>query len=66
MKLVTELKPDTLAHDASAGELRIWRRKYETFYHNSNMQLACNQVQQAYLLNCLDSELYLRLTVICV
>ena len=26
------------------------------------MQLAQNQVQQAYLLNCLDSELYLRLT----
>ena len=26
------------------------------------MQLARNQVQQAYLLNCLDSELYLRLT----
>ena len=27
VKLVTELKPDTLSHDASAGELRIWCRK---------------------------------------
>ena len=62
VKLVTELKPDTLSHDASAGELRIWCRKYEAYYHSSNMQLARNQVQQAYLLNCLDSELYLRLT----
>ena len=60
--LVTELKPDTLSHDASAGELRIWCRKYEAYYHASNMQLARNQVQQAYLWNCLDSELYLRLT----
>ena len=40
----------------------IWCRKYEAYYHASNMQLARNQVQQAYLLNCLDSELYLRLT----
>ena len=62
VKLVTELKPDTLSHDASAGELRIWCRKYEAYYHASNMQLAGNQVQQAYLLNCLDSELYLGLT----
>ena len=62
VKLVSELKPDTLSHDSSAGELRIWCRKNETYYHASNMQLARNQVQQAYLLNCLDSELYLRLT----
>ena len=54
VKLVTELKPDTLSHDASAGELHIWCRKYEVYYHASNMQLARNQVQQAYLLNCLD------------
>ena len=31
VKLVTELKPDTLSHDASAGELRIWCRKYEAY-----------------------------------
>ena len=62
MKLVSELKPDTLSHDSSAGELRIWCKKYEAYYHASNMQLPRNQVQQAYLLNFLDSELYLRLT----
>ena len=62
MELVSELKPDTLSHDSSAGELRIWCRKYKAYYYVSNMQLARNQVQQAYLLNCLDSELYLRLT----
>ena len=51
-----------MSHDASAGELRIWCQKYEAYYHASNMQLARNQLQQAYLLNCLNSELYLRLT----
>ena len=40
----------------------VWCRKYEAYYHASNRQLARNQVQQAYLLNCLDSDLYLRLT----
>ena len=29
IKLVTELKPETLAHDASASELRIWLKKFE-------------------------------------
>ena len=29
VKLVSELKPDTLSHDSSAGELRIWCKKYE-------------------------------------
>ena len=62
LKLISELKPDTLSHDASAGELRIWCCKYEAYYHAYNMQLVRNQVQQAYLLNCLNSELYLRLS----
>ena len=62
VKLVSELKPDTLSHYSSAGELRIWCRRHEAYYHASNMQLVRNQVQQAYLLNCLDSKLYLRLT----
>ena len=57
IKLVTELKPETLAHDATAGELRIWLKKFEAYY----MQNAQTAVQQAYLLNCLDSELSLQL-----
>ena len=32
VKLVTELKPDTLSHDASAGELRIWCCTYEAYF----------------------------------
>ena len=32
IKLVTELKPETLAHNASAGELRIWLKKLEAYY----------------------------------
>ena len=53
---------ETFSHDSSAGELRIRFRKYKAYYHASIMQLSRNQDQQAYLLNCLDSELYLRLT----
>ena len=32
IKLVTELKHKTLAHDASAGELRIWLKKFNDCY----------------------------------
>ena len=49
MKLVAELKPDVLSHDAKAGELRIWLKKCETYYHASNIQVARIAVQQAYL-----------------
>ena len=61
IKLVTELKPETLAHDATARELRIWLKKFEAYYIVSGMQNTCTAVQQAYLLNCLDSELSLQL-----
>ena len=61
IKLVTELKPETLAHDALAGELRIWLKKFEAYYIASGMQNTCTAVQHAYLLNCLDSELSLQL-----
>ena len=57
IKLVTELKPETLAHNATAGELRIWLKKFEAYYIASGMQNTRTAVQQAYLLNCLDSEL---------
>ena len=61
MKLVAELKPEVLSHDATAGELRIWLKKFEAYYHASNMQVARIQVQQAYLRNCLDNSLALQL-----
>ena len=44
-----------------AGELRIWLKKFEAYYIASGMQHARTAVQQAYLLNCLDSELSLQL-----
>ena len=61
MKLVAELKPDVLSQDATAGELRIWVKKIEAYYHASNMQVARIAVQQAYLRNCLDNALALQL-----
>ena len=61
MKLVAELKPKVLSHDAMARELRIWLKKFEAYYHASNMQVTRIQVQQAYLRNCLDNALALQL-----
>ena len=61
IKLVPELKPSVLPHDATAGELRIWIKKFEAYYTASNMQHARTAVQHAYLLNCLDSTLSMQL-----
>ena len=61
MKLVAELKPDVLSQDATAEKLRIWVKKFEAYYHASNMQVAQIAVQQAYLRNCLDNTLVLQL-----
>ena len=61
MKLIGELKPDNLTHDSSAGDLHVWRKKFESYYAASNLQLCRLSVQQAHLLNCLDRELSLQL-----
>ena len=61
MKPVAELKLDVLSQDATAEELRIWVKKFEAYYHASNMQAARIAVQQAYLRNCLDNALALQL-----
>ena len=61
MKLVGALKPDNLQHDLTAGDLRVWRKKFESYYTASNMHLRKLNVQQAHLLNCLGRELSLQL-----
>ena len=61
MKLIGESKPDNLTHDSSGGDLRVWRKKFESYYAASNLQLCRLSVQQAHLLNCLDRELSLQL-----
>ena len=61
IKLAMELKPETLSHDASAGEFRIWLKKFEACYIAPGMQNASTAVQHAYLLNCFDRELSLQL-----
>ena len=48
-------------YHATAGELRIWLKKFEAYYHASNMQVERIQVQQAYLRNYLDNTLALQL-----
>ena len=61
MKLVGELKPENLQHDLRTGDLRVWRKKFESYCTASNMHLSRLNVQQAHLLNCLDRELSLQL-----
>ena len=61
IKLVPELKPAVLPHDASASELRIWIKKIEAYYAASGKQHPRTAVQHAYLLNFLDSTLSLQL-----
>ena len=44
-----------------AGDLRVWRKKFKSYYTASNMHLSRLNVQQAHLLNFLDRELSLQL-----
>ena len=39
MKLIGEFKPDNLTLDSSSGDLRVWRKKFESYYAASNLQL---------------------------
>ena len=48
MKLVGELKPENLQHDSTVGDLRVWRKKFESYYTASNMHLSRQNVQQAH------------------
>ena len=61
IKLIAELKPDTLSHDSSAAELRIWMKKFEAYYVESNMSASRIKIQHAYLMCCIDKQLSLQL-----
>ena len=60
MKLIGEIKPKSLTHDSSAKDIRMCKKKFESYYAASNMDLYLLSVQQAHLLNCLDRELSLQ------
>ena len=49
MKLAAELIPDVLSQEETAGMRQIWLKKFEAYYHASNMQVARIAVLQAYL-----------------
>ena len=57
----SELKPERLTHDSSAGAFRSWKKCFHAYYNSAQMgSLPCSQ-QQAYLCNCLDSVLRARI-----
>ena len=44
IKLVMVLKPETLPHDASAGDLRIWLKKFEAYNITSECRMHIRQL----------------------
>jgi hypothetical protein len=61
VKIVSDLKPEPLSHDGSAGDLTRWKRQFLAYHSASNMGNARIVDQQAYLLTCVDGEIGNRL-----
>ena len=47
MNFIGELKSESLVHDSSAGDLRVWKKKSESHYSASNMHLCQLNVQHS-------------------
>ena len=57
----SELKPEKLTYDASAGTFRSWKKCFRAYFDSAQMgSLPCSQ-QQAYLCNCVDTVLRARI-----
>jgi hypothetical protein len=56
-KIASALKPDLLQTDASASDLRQWKRQFEAFYSASNLASFKMADQIAYLETCLSKDL---------
>jgi hypothetical protein len=61
VKIVSDLKPEPLAHDGTAADLTKWKRQFTAYHSASNMKNANVADQQAYLLTCVDGVLGKRL-----
>ena len=57
----SELRPEKLTHDASTSAFRTWKKQFRAYFDSAQLgALPCSQ-QQAYLCNCLDTELRARI-----
>jgi len=56
-KIASDLKPEALQVDASAADLRQWKRQFQAFYSASNLASLKMADQIAYLETCLSKDL---------
>jgi hypothetical protein len=56
-KVQTALQPDKLTREATPAEMRLWVRRFRSFYSTSNLERAALEDQQAFFLSYLDAEL---------
>ena len=62
LKVQSALKPDKLTRENTPAELSSWARRFRSFYSMSHLDMAEIRDQQAFLYQCLDTdlEIYLR------
>lgn len=60
-KLNNALKPPELTKSYSAAEFRHWRDRFRAYYNDSNIVVCKPEIQQQYLVQCLDQDIGCRL-----
>ena len=60
-KANTALRPDKLTIESTPQEMRIWTEQYRAYHRTSNFDALDERSQQAYLKQCLDATLRMRL-----
>ena len=60
-KLNNSLKPPDLTRSFTPAEYRNWRERFRAYYNDSNMAAGSIEVQQQYLMQCLDLDIGSRL-----
>ena len=61
VKIRVDLKPDTLAHDATPVEFRIWTKEFKVFFRSSNLWKGEKIEQQQALIKLIDTVLAAKL-----
>ena len=60
-KVEASLKPDTLTEEFKPSELKQWKRKFNGYYHVSQMQVLDIRGQQTYIRSCIEEKLLARM-----
>ena len=61
-KLQLGLKPEPLTKEHTPAEFRLWKRAFEAFYAASRLDRAGIEEQRAYLTQCLDKDMAMRIS----